>query len=162
MQANAKRLVPTGQPIDEPVAAHRPFVMNSADEIRQAVGDPNRIADNLVWPTVSLFRCLGHPRRSSDHSLFARGAAMGGGRGVSPPRPYQPGRRSHGAPRIPATPWKAAARTGKRESDRRPSSDRERALRRRSPSPSQAECCAGRANSLLARPLWRPLALFER
>ncbi len=32
-------LVMTGEPIDEPVVGHGPFVMNSADEIRQAFAD---------------------------------------------------------------------------------------------------------------------------
>ena len=41
LEANneAGALVLTGEPIDEPVVAHGPFVMNTADEIRQAIAD---------------------------------------------------------------------------------------------------------------------------
>jgi len=32
-------LVLSGQPIDEPIVGHGPFVMNTSDEIRQAIRD---------------------------------------------------------------------------------------------------------------------------
>ena len=36
---NSRLLVMSGQPIDEPIAAHGPFVMNTAEEIRKAFQD---------------------------------------------------------------------------------------------------------------------------
>ena len=39
--ADATILVLTGEPIDEPIVGHGPFVMNSETEIRQAVDDFN-------------------------------------------------------------------------------------------------------------------------
>lgn len=41
LEANndAKLLVLTGEPIDEPVVGHGPFVMNSAEEIEESVRD---------------------------------------------------------------------------------------------------------------------------
>ncbi len=38
---NSMLLVMTGEPIDEPVVGHGPFVMNSQTEIRQSIDDYN-------------------------------------------------------------------------------------------------------------------------
>ena len=38
---DATILVLTGEPIDEPIIGHGPFVMNSEAEIRQAIDDYN-------------------------------------------------------------------------------------------------------------------------
>ena len=38
-EADAIVLMLTGEPIDEPVVGHGPFVMNTRDEIRQAIQD---------------------------------------------------------------------------------------------------------------------------
>jgi redox-sensitive bicupin YhaK (pirin superfamily) len=38
---NAMLLVMTGEPIDEPVVGYGPFVMNSEEEIREAIADVN-------------------------------------------------------------------------------------------------------------------------
>jgi redox-sensitive bicupin YhaK (pirin superfamily) len=40
-ESDAILLVLTGEPIDEPVVGHGPFVMNSVREIRQAIDDFN-------------------------------------------------------------------------------------------------------------------------
>lgn len=37
--ADATVLVMSGQPIDEPISGYGPFVMNTAEEIRQAIAD---------------------------------------------------------------------------------------------------------------------------
>jgi redox-sensitive bicupin YhaK (pirin superfamily) len=39
VNSDAPVLVLTGEPIDEPVVTHGPFVMNTADEIRRAISD---------------------------------------------------------------------------------------------------------------------------
>ena len=37
--SDASMLILSGEPIDEPVVMHGPFVMNTPDEIRQAMAD---------------------------------------------------------------------------------------------------------------------------
>jgi quercetin 2,3-dioxygenase len=39
VNSDATVLVLTGEPIDEPMITHGPFVMNTADEIRRAISD---------------------------------------------------------------------------------------------------------------------------
>ena len=41
LEGDARVLLLAGEPIDEPVVGHGPFVMNSRDEIRQAIADFN-------------------------------------------------------------------------------------------------------------------------
>ena len=42
LDAGARVLLMAGQPLNEPIVQHGPFVMNTADEIRQAVADFQR------------------------------------------------------------------------------------------------------------------------
>ncbi len=67
---NARLLLLQGMPISEPVVQHGPFVMNTADEIRQAIHD-YRETQFGGWPWDKYDHV--HPRAQGRFALYANG-----------------------------------------------------------------------------------------